>query len=52
MNGSCFSLTLVYEWDGVRGLQPHVRTQNHGKLPPRASDTSDFLLQHLVKVPL
>ena len=36
MNGSCFSLGLVYEWGGVRGLQPHIRTQNHGKLPPRA----------------
>ena len=35
MNGSCFSLGLVYEWGGVRGLQPHIRTQNHGKLPPR-----------------
>ena len=34
MNGSCFSLSLVYEWVGVRGLQPHIRTQNHGKLPP------------------
>ena len=34
MNGSCFSLGLVYEWGGVRGLQPHIRTQNHGKLPP------------------
>ena len=34
MNGSCFSLSLVYEWGGVRGLQPHIRTQNHGKLPP------------------
>ena len=31
MNGSCFSLGLVYEWGGVRGLQPHIRTQNHGK---------------------
>ena len=35
MNGSCFSLGLVYEWGGVWGLQPHIRTQNHGKLPPR-----------------
>ena len=35
MNGSCFSLGLVYEWGGVRRLQPHIRTQNHGKLPPR-----------------
>ena len=26
--------SLVYEWGGVRGLQPHIRTQNHGKLPP------------------
>ena len=34
MNGSCFSLSLVYEWGGVRWLQPHIRTQNHGKLPP------------------
>ena len=34
MNGSCFSLRLVYEWGGVRGLRAHVRTQNHGKLPP------------------
>ena len=34
MNGSCFSLSLVYEWGGVRGLQQHIRTQNHGKLPP------------------
>ena len=34
MNGSCFSLSLVYEWDEVRGLRPHVRTQNQGKLPP------------------
>ena len=34
MNGSCFSLSLVYEWGGVRGLQPHVRTQKYGKLPP------------------
>ena len=36
MNGSCFSLSLVYKVDGVRGLQPHIRTQNHGKLhtPP------------------
>ena len=34
MNGSCFSLSLVYEWGGVRGLQPHIRTQNHGKLTP------------------
>ena len=34
MNGSSFSLGLVYEWGGVRGLQPHIRTQNHGKLPP------------------
>ena len=24
----------VYEWGGVRGLHPHVRTENHGKLPP------------------
>ena len=38
MNGSCFSLGLVYEWGGVRGLQPHIRTQNHGKLPPRANN--------------
>ena len=29
-----FSLGLVYEWGGVRGLQPHIRTQNHGKWPP------------------
>ena len=29
--GMFFSLRLVYEWGGVRGLQPHVRTQNHGK---------------------
>ena len=29
-----FLLGLVYEWGGVRGLQPHIRTQNHGKLPP------------------
>ena len=35
MNGSCFSLGLVYEWGGVWGLQPHIRTQNHGKWPPR-----------------
>ena len=34
MNWSCFSLGLVYEWVGVRGLQPHIRTKNHGKLPP------------------
>ena len=34
MNGSCFSLSLVYEWGRVRGLQPHIRTQYHGKLPP------------------
>ena len=27
-------LRLVYEWVGVRGLQPHVRIQNHGKLTP------------------
>ena len=33
-NGSCFVLSLVYEWGGVRGLQPHIRTQTHGKLPP------------------
>ena len=26
MNGSAFSLHLVYEWGGVQGLQPHVRT--------------------------
>ena len=41
MNGSCFSLSLVYEWVGVRGLQSHIRTQNHGKLPPlpRAKNT-------------
>ena len=38
MNGSCFSLSLVYEWGGVRGLQPHIRTQNHGKLPPPPRD--------------
>ena len=31
MNEPCFSLSLVYEWGGVRGLQPHARTQNHGK---------------------
>ena len=37
MNGSCFSLGLVYEWGGVRGLQRHIRTQNHGKLPPPPS---------------
>ena len=34
MNGSCFPLSLVYEVGGVRGLQPHIRTQNHGKLTP------------------
>ena len=35
MNGSCFSLnSLVYKWVGVWELQPHVRTQNEGKLPP------------------
>ena len=34
MNGSCFSLSRVYEWGGVRGLQPHIRSQNHSKLPP------------------
>ena len=34
MNGSCFSLSLVYEWGGIRWLQPHVRIQNHGKLTP------------------
>ena len=32
VNVSCFSLSLVYESDGVRGLQPHVHTQNQGKL--------------------
>ena len=36
MNGvwSCFSLSIVYELGGVQGLQPHIRTQNHGKLTP------------------
>ena len=34
MNGSVFSFHLVYEWGGVPALQPHVRTQYHGKLPP------------------
>ena len=24
----CFSLSLVYEWGGVGGLQPYVRNQN------------------------
>ena len=28
-----FLFRLVYEWGRVRGLQSHVRTQNHGKLP-------------------
>ena len=27
-------LRLVYEWGEVRRLQPHVRIQNHDKLPP------------------
>ena len=36
MNGSCFSLSLIYEWVGVKGLQPHVRTQNQSQVtsPP------------------
>ena len=34
MNGSVFKLRPVYEWGGFRGLQPHVHTQNNGKLPP------------------
>ena len=34
MNWSSFSLSLVYEWGGVRGLLSHIRTQNHGKLHP------------------
>ena len=34
MNGLLFSLSLVIEWGGVQGLQPHVLTQNHGKLTP------------------
>ena len=29
-----FLTSDVYEWGWVRGLQPHIRTQNHGKLPP------------------
>ena len=34
MDGSVFfSLLLVYEWDGVRGLQSHIRIQNHGNPP-------------------
>ena len=37
MNGSCFSLSLVYQWGGVWGLQPHVRTQNHGSELPKKS---------------
>ena len=32
--GHFFSLSLVHKWGGVRELQLHVRTQNHGKLPP------------------
>ena len=28
------SLSLVYEWGRVWGLQSHIRAQNHGKLPP------------------
>ena len=45
MNESVFKLRRVYEWGGVRGLQPHVRTQIHGKLlpppPPRVLNTSN-----------
>ena len=48
MNGSCFSLGLVYEWGGVRGLQQHVRNQNHGKLPPRGLVPKTQNLQHVV----
>ena len=41
MNGSCFSLSLVYEWGGVRWLQPYVRTKNHGKLHPPLVNLDD-----------
>ena len=40
MNGSYFSLTLVYEKGGVLGLQPQDLTQIQGKVtppPPRDS---------------
>ena len=33
-----FSLRLVYEWGGDRGLQPHIRTKNHDiSYPPPLS---------------
>ena len=40
-NGSVFFFTWN-EWSGVRGLQSHVRTQKHGKLPPRLYDDNDL----------
>ena len=44
MNGSVFQLRRVYEWAGVRELQPHIRTQNHGKLPPPPRGRVDRIL--------
>ena len=33
-NGSVCPLRLLYEWGGVRGIQPHVHAKIQGKLPP------------------
>ena len=35
-----YEWVMFFTWPGiwmgwVRGLQPHIRTQNHGKWPPR-----------------
>ena len=31
-SGGFFSLRLVHEWGRFKGLKPHVRAQNHGKV--------------------
>ena len=38
MNGSYFSLTLIYEKVGVLGLQPQDRTQIQRKLLPPVTE--------------
>ena len=46
--GPVFSLNLLYEWGGARGLQPNVCTQNKGELPP--PPPRDHLFGHFVKI--
>ena len=51
MNGYVFVTSpRVYESAGVRRLQPHVRTQNHGKLPPMPEWISDCIMPNSLAI--